>query len=143
MDILLVEDSSSDAYLLKELFAGKANAPIIHWVVDGYHALDFMYQRREHAQASRPDMILLDLNMPRINGYEVLKELKTNPSFASIPVVILTTSKSPLDYSQCKVLGADDCLTKPHSLKEYEMLVQKLLDWATLRLNPLQKQVSH
>lgn len=143
MDILLVEDSSSDAYLLKELFAGKANAPMIHWVVDGYHALDYVFQRREYEEAKRPDIILLDLNLPRISGYEVLKELKNTPTFADIPVIILTTSTAPLDHSQCKALGADICLSKPHGLKDYEELVQKLMSWATLRLDEPKKQSVH
>ena len=134
MDILLVEDNSSDAYLLKELFVRRENAPTIHWVVDGYHALDYLFQRREYNDALRPDMIVLDLNLPRVSGYEVLKELKKNPTFADIPTIILTTSRDPLDHTQCKALGADICLSKPHGLKDYEDLVQRLMSWASLRV---------
>ena len=136
MDILLVEDNSSDAYLLKELFARNQNPPMIHWVVDGYHALDYVFKRREYEEASRPDIIVLDLNLPRINGYEVLKELKTNSPFADIPIIILTTSRNPLDHTQFKALGADICLSKPHGIKDYEELVQRLISWASLRLAP-------
>jgi len=134
MDILLVEDSSADAYLLKEVLARKQYAPEIHWVIDGYRALDYVFQRREYHDAQRPDMIVLDLNLPRITGYEVLKELKSNADFAAIPVIILTTSRDPLDHTQCKTLGADMCLSKPHIIKEYEDMVQRMMDWANLRL---------
>lgn len=142
MDILLVEDSSSDAYLLKELFTRKADAPEIHWVVDGYHALDYVYQRREYSHAKRPDVIVLDLNLPRISGYEVLKELKSTPPFADIPIIILTTSRSPLDHTQCAALGADMCLSKPHAIKEYEELVQRLINWANLRVSAVTEKKS-
>lgn len=134
MDILLVEDNSSDASLLKEIFARKPVAPEIHWVTDGYDALDFLFQRKAFVHADRPDMILLDLNLPRINGYEVLREIKDSPHFAAIPVVILTTSINPLDHTQCKTLGADICLSKPHNLRGYEEMVQRLMNWAALGL---------
>jgi len=134
MNILLVEDNSADAYLLTEMFAKKREAPEIHWVTDGYFALDYMFQRADYAQANRPDLILLDLNLPRINGYEVLKEIKDNAKFASIPVIILTTSRDPLDHAQCKTLGADMCLSKPHGIKDYERMVQLMMEWTALRL---------
>jgi len=134
MDILLVEDSSADAYLLKEVLARKEYAPEIHWVIDGYRALDYIFQRREYQHAPRPDIIVLDLNLPRITGYEVLKELKADTHFSNIPVVILTTSRDPLDRAQCEALGADMCLSKPHIIKEYEDMVQRMMDWANNRL---------
>src|SRR5687767_4777264 len=107
VNILLVEDNSADAYLLSEGFAKTKNAPAVHWVQDGYQALDYVFKRKEYQNAARPDMILLDRNMPRINGFEVLKELKKNSALSTIPVIILTTSRDPLDHSQCKALGAD------------------------------------
>lgn len=130
MNILLVEDNSADACLLTELFARKGPEAAIHWVTNGYDALDYVFRRKQYGMATPPDLILLDLNMPRINGYEVLRELKENPQAASIPVIILTTSPDPLDYSQCKALGADTCLCKPHGLRDYEALVQQLLGMA-------------
>ncbi|MDE3059927.1 MAG: response regulator [Pseudomonadota bacterium] len=134
MDILLVEDNKSDAFLLKELFAKKSNAPEIHWVVDGYDALDYVFRRKQYQDAPRPDVILLDLKLPRISGYEVLKQIKSVPGYADIPVVILTTSLNPLDHTQCKALGADICLSKPYGLKDYESMVQRLMSWAALRV---------
>jgi CheY-like chemotaxis protein len=135
MDILLVEDSSADAYLLTEVFTRKESGAEIHWVTDGYHALDYVHQRRAYEHVRQPDLILLDLNLPRINGYEVLKELKENGALSHIPVVILTTSRDPLDHSQCKALGADICLSKPHGIKEYEEMVQKMINWVALRVD--------
>lgn len=134
MDILLVEDNSADAYLLTEIFSRQSQASSIHWVSDGYDALDYIMQKEKYQYAMRPDMILLDLNMPRISGYEVLREMKGNASLHDIPVIILTTSRDPLDHTQCKALGADICLSKPHGLKEYEEMVQRVMSWAALRL---------
>jgi chemotaxis family two-component system response regulator Rcp1 len=136
MDILLVEDSSADAYLLTEMISKRPSAPDIHWVMDGHDALDYVFQRKEYEHVARPDVIVLDLNMPRINGFEFLKELKKNPPLADIPVVILTTSRDPLDHTQCKALGADMCLSKPHGLRDYDDLIQRLIGWASLRVHP-------
>jgi len=134
MHILLVEDSNADAYLLTEIFSRIPDAPAINWVTDGYDALDYVYQREKYAQARRPDFILLDLNLPRVDGFEVLKELKENPFFATIPIVILTTSRNPLDLSQSKALGADMCLSKPHAIRDYEDMVRSLIHWASLHV---------
>lgn len=126
MNILLVEDNPADMRMLKDLFEETAKPPTLAWVTDGYEALDYVFQRKEYTSATPPDVILLDLGLPRINGYEVLWELKQDPAHQSIPVVILTTSCSPLDKTQCESLGADIYLSKPHSLKGYEELVQQL-----------------
>src|SRR5690349_2382344 len=132
MNILLVEDNSADAFLLTEMFSKREKRAKIHRVADGYDALDYLFQREQYGDARRPDIILLDLNLPRINGYRVLKELKENTPLAKIPVVILTTSRDPLDHTQCKALGADICLSKPHGLKGYEEMVERLMQWAVL-----------
>ena len=116
------------------MFAIQNKAADIHWVHDGYEALEYLLQNDKYAHACRPDLILLDLNMPRISGFEVLKKVKDNSHLASIPVIILTTSRDPLDHTQCKSLGADMCLTKPHALKDYETLVNQLMNWAALAI---------
>jgi len=135
MDILLVEDNGADAYLLTEIFTRHSPGAEIHWVTDGHAALDYVLRQDKYRDAPRPDLILLDLNMPRISGYEVLKEMKMNPSVENIPVIILTTSRDPLDHTQCKTLGADICLSKPHGLREYEEIVKRMISWAALRLS--------
>lgn len=132
MDILLVEDNSSDAYLLKEVFATQVKNANIHWVASGYEALDYLHRRKDYEQAARPDIILLDINMPRISGFEVLKDIKANTPLADIPTVIITTSRDPLDHTQCKALGADMCLSKPQGLKDYQLIVQQLMNWVPL-----------
>jgi len=135
MKILLVEDSSADAYLLKGVMAKTANSPDIDWVPDGTHGLDYVFQRNQYAHAERPDMILLDLNMPRVSGYEMLTRLKAHPSLSTIPVIILTTSRDPSEHTQCKTMGADMCLSKPSALRDYEDMVQRIMRWAFLRLH--------
>ena len=135
MRILLVEDSGADAYLLKGVMAENASSPDIDWVPDGAHGLDYVFQRKQYTYAKRPDVILLDLNMSRISGYEMLSKLKADPSLSTIPVIILTTSHDPSEHTQCKTLGADMCLSKPAALKDYEDMVQRIMSWAFLRLN--------
>lgn len=127
MNILLVEDNPSEVRLMKELMEGEGKELTIEWVRDGFEALEFMYKRNEFDAANTPDVVLLDLGLPRINGYNVLKELKLNATFAHIPVVILTTSRNPLDRDQCNALGADSYFPKPRTLKEFEMMVHQLL----------------
>jgi two-component system, chemotaxis family, response regulator Rcp1 len=123
MDILLVEDNPSDARMLTELLEEKGNAATMHWVKDGYQALDFVTK-----DARRPDVILLDLGLPRISGYEVLKKLKDDGGLSDIPVVILTTSRDPLDSEQCLALGADTFISKPFNLKGFEELAGQLMN---------------
>src|SRR5690606_9449816 len=97
------------------------------WVTNGHDALDYVYSRNDYSGAETPDVILLDLGLPRITGYDVLKQLKQNPAFANIPVLIFSTSCNPLDCSQCEALGADGYISKPNNLKGYEELANKLL----------------
>lgn len=125
MNILLVEDNEADAYLLMEFFE-KYNVDGIRWVTDGRAALDFVAQKGEYSGSPRPDVILMDLGLPRISGYDALKKLKDDPSYANIPVVVLTTSCNPLDQRQCMDLGANAFFSKPHNLKGYEELTHKL-----------------
>jgi CheY-like chemotaxis protein len=127
MNILLVEDNPADMRLLKDFFAEAVHPPAMHWVTDGYEALDYISQRNGYEAAIQPDIILLDLGLPRINGYQVLKDLKSDPKYSHIPIVILTTSRNPLDRSQCDAMGADMFLSKPRSLKDYEAMLDKLL----------------
>jgi chemotaxis family two-component system response regulator Rcp1 len=126
VDILLVEDNHADAYLLKELLAEKDSPPELHWAANGREALDFVYRREGYREAKRPDLILLDLGLPVISGYDLLKELKGQSGYADIPVFVLTTSSNPSDSDRCLSLGADGFLTKPSNLEGYRALVQKL-----------------
>ncbi|MEV0569273.1 response regulator [Dactylosporangium sp. NPDC050588] len=90
--ILLVEDDAGDELMAREAFADDALDSHLHVARDGEQALDFLYRRGEHVDAPRPDFILLDLNLPRVDGREVLRQIKSDAAVASIPVVVLTTS---------------------------------------------------
>lgn len=125
MNILLVEDNEADAYLLMEFFE-KHKVPHIDWVTDGRAALDFVSQAGDYTASARPDVILMDLGLPRISGYDALKRLKDSPNYRDIPIVVLTTSCNPLDERQCMDLGANAFFSKPHNLKGYEELTHRL-----------------
>lgn len=140
MQILLVEDNPADMCLLKDLFEETGSDCALQWVTDGYEALDYVYHRNGYDNAKRPDVILLDLGLPRIDGYDVLKELKKTTDYATIPIIILTTSRNPLDRSQCERLGADGFLSKPYNLKGYEQLVQQLVNMEIPRVISRQRE---
>jgi CheY-like chemotaxis protein len=127
MKIVLVEDSSGDATLISEFFSEEKNAPHIEWVTDGREALDYVFRQGKYAQAAKPDVILLDLALPRVSGYEALRQLKNQSPYSDIPVIVLTTSYNPVDQKNCMGLGADGYYSKPSSLQGYEDLVQTLI----------------
>lgn len=122
--ILLVEDSASDAELTIDALGGSRVRHEIHRVCDGLEALDFLYQRGPYRGVPRPQLILLDLNMPRMNGYELLGELKHSDELAIIPVVVLTTSSSEQDIVRSYQLRANCYVSKPVALDEFLAAVQ-------------------
>lgn len=128
MKILLVEDNHSDASLFMELVAECKDPPSVHWVTDGYEALDFFLSLGKLPPSEHPDVVLLDLGLPRISGYDVMLKLKSHPQHAKIPIVVLTTSRSPLDYSQCEKLGCKATLSKPSNLHGYREMVEQLVN---------------
>jgi CheY-like chemotaxis protein len=112
LDILLVEDNPADMRLTQEaLKEGKVFCKL-HWVKDGVEAMDFLHRRGEFEQATRPDLILLDLNLPRMDGREVLASIKADTKLRRIPVVILTTSKAEEDIIRSYDLYANCYMTK-------------------------------
>jgi two-component system, chemotaxis family, response regulator Rcp1 len=113
VDILLVEDSPADVLITREAFAEFRVMNTLHVVEDGVEALAFLNQEGKYASFPRPDLILLDLNLPRKNGREVLAEIKADPRFKSIPVVILTTSHSEKDVLQAYDQHANCYIVKP------------------------------
>lgn len=119
VEILLVEDSPSDANLaIKELKKSKL-ANNIHWVEDGETAVDYVRQQGEYAKAARPDLILLDLNLPGMDGREVLEIVKSEPNLKRIPVVVLTTSADEQDILKAYNLNANCYITKPVDLQQF------------------------
>ena len=113
VDILLVEDSPADVLITREAFAEFRLTNTLHVVEDGVEALAFLNQDGKYASVPHPDLILLDLNLPRKNGREVLVEIKADPRFKSIPVVILTTSHSEQDVLQAYDQHANCYIVKP------------------------------
>lgn len=122
-DILLVEDSPADVRLTQEAFReGKIEARL-HVVKDGVEAMSYLYKRAPYAGAVRPDLIFLDLNMPRKNGREVLAEIKANENLKTIPVVILTTSSAQEDIIDTYSLHCNCYVVKPVDLEEFNRVI--------------------
>ena len=119
-EILLVEDDPADAGLAKRALKNGKMLCHVHHVRDGVEALDFLHRRGEaNAAAPRPDLILLDLNMPRMDGRHVLQEMKKDPELCSIPVVVLTTSDVDRDVAASYMLGANSFVTKPMDMENF------------------------
>ncbi|MDS0473837.1 response regulator [Natrinema sp. 1APR25-10V2] len=117
--ILLVEDNPGDVRLTKEAFKQGRIENDLHVVSDGIEALDFLTQRGDYADAPRPDLILLDLNLPGKDGEDVLEELKDDPALRSIPVIVLTSSRAEEDVVKSYELHANAYLTKPVDPDEF------------------------
>ena len=133
IEILLVEDNPGDVRLIKEaLRDGKVwNNP--HVVTDGEAALDFVYRRGPFGDAPRPDLVLLDLNLPKKDGREVLAVIKSDPDLKRIPVVVLTTSKEEEDVLRAYNLAANCYVTKPVEFDEFMKVIQAIEDfWLTI-----------
>nr|WP_210404653.1 response regulator [Chroococcidiopsis sp. TS-821] len=114
--ILMADDDEDDCMLAREAFSESRLANDLHFVRDGEELMDYLHQRGRYAAANsapRPGLILLDLNMPRKDGREALKEIKADPNLRQIPVVVLTTSKAEEDIYRSYDLGANSFITKP------------------------------
>lgn len=112
-DLVLVEDNPGDVRLVEEAFKDAHLVNTLHVVTDGDEALDFIYQRDEYTDAPRPDLVLLDWNLPHTSGEEVLAELKGDEALRSIPVIVLTGSQAQEDVSKSYDLQANAYVTKP------------------------------
>jgi len=133
IEILLVEDNPGDVRLTREaLKEGKVYSNL-HTVKDGVEAMDFLHHRGKYKAVPRPDIILLDLNLPKKDGREVLQEIKTDDRLKRIPVVVLTTSKAEEDVLRTYNLHANCYVTKPVDLEKF-MVVVKTIDvfWLTV-----------
>lgn len=126
LHVLLVEDNPADVTLLEELLEEGRYHVSLYCLNNGYDALDFLQRRQNYSAAPSPDAILLDLGLPRMNGYEVLARIRKTSGFDAIPVIVLTTSRDPKDKALCLSLGAQEFLSKPYNLEDYEVLVDHL-----------------
>ncbi len=133
VEILLVEDNPADVRLTKEaLKEGKVYSNL-HWAKDGVEALEFLRRQGKHAGAPRPDIVLLDLNLPKKDGREVLQEIKNDENLKRIPVVILTTSKAEEDVLRSYNLHANCYVTKPVDLEKFIVVVKSIdMFWLTV-----------
>jgi len=126
MEVLLVEDSLGDVRLTREAFKTAKVLVNMHVASDGTEAMAFLRREQGHADAPRPDLILLDLNLPKKDGREVLEEIKQSPTLKSIPVVILTTSASDADILKSYMLHANCYITKPVDLAGFLNVVKSI-----------------
>jgi CheY-like chemotaxis protein len=129
IDVLLVEDDPGDVVLIREAFEFNNVHNALHVVSDGVEALDFLYRRNEHAGAPRPHLVLLDLNLPRKDGREVLEEVKADESLRTIPIVVLTTSEAAEDVLRSYDLHANAYVTKPVDFERFIEVVRMIDDF--------------
>jgi CheY-like chemotaxis protein len=141
IEVLLVEDSPGDVRLTQEAFRDANTAIHLHVAIDGVEAMAFLKREGTHIHVPRPDLILLDLNLPKMDGREVLAHIKEDPSLKMIPTVILTTSEAEADIVRSYELQANCYLNKPVQLEEFENLVKSINDfWLTKVKLPQQKK---
>ena len=124
MEVLLVEDSPGDVRLTQEAFREANDAVKLHVAWDGVEAMDFLKQQGKYRDAPRPDLVLLDLNHPKMDGREVLAEIKNDEKLKRIPVVVLTTSKSKADVLKAYGLHANCYIVKPVDFEKFAEVVR-------------------
>jgi CheY-like chemotaxis protein len=129
VDVLLVEDDPGDVLMTREAFEHYRIRNELHVVGDGEQAMHFLRRDGDYANAPRPGLILLDLNLPRRNGHEVLAELKSDPDLLSIPVVVLTTSQAEEDILRSYTLHANAYISKPVDFERFIDVVRQIDDF--------------
>ena len=127
--ILLVEDDPGDVLMTREAFEDHKVHNELHVVNDGEQAMAFLRQEGEYADHPRPDLVLLDLNLPRMDGREVLNAIKSDPDLSSIPVVVLTTSEAEDDVQRSYSLHANAYVTKPVDFERFISVVRQIDDF--------------
>jgi chemotaxis family two-component system response regulator Rcp1 len=133
VEILLVEDNPADVRLTQEALKEGKVYNNLHWAKDGVEALEFLHRKGKYAEAPRPDIILLDLNLPKKDGREVLQDIKNDERLKRIPVVILTTSKAEEDVLKSYNLHANCYVTKPVDLEQFIVVVKSIdMFWLTV-----------
>ncbi len=136
IEIFLVEDNAGDVRLTREAFADAKVPNRLHVVHDGIAALQFLRKEMPYADAPDPDLVLLDLNIPKLSGFEVLELIKSAPQFKRIPVIILTSSKADCDVLRCYNSYANSYVTKPANFDQYMQVVATIDEFwlSTVRL---------
>lgn len=137
MEILLIEDSLSSARLTIGALKKSEIQHRLTWLIDGEDALEFLNRSKKYVHAPRPDLILLDLSLPKKDGRELLQEIKSQNSLKAIPVVVLTGSTSEKDQQQTEQLNVEGYLTKPVDIAKFSLLVKQLVKfWQEDMLHP-------
>ncbi|MEW9546821.1 response regulator [Nonomuraea sp. NPDC050783] len=126
IEVLLVEDDPGDELITREAFEDNKIHNNLHVVRDGLEALDFLYRRGGYADAPRPDLVLLDLNLPKYDGRQVLEKIKGDPELRAIPVVVLTTSSAEEDILRSYDLFANAYVTKPVDLDRFLTVIRQI-----------------
>ncbi len=126
MNLLLVEDNPGDVRLTQEALMQNQLDLKLHVAFDGEQALDFLYKKGEHETAPRPDLILMDINIPKYSGIEVLERIKKDAALKKIPVVMLTTSDTNNDVSKCYELGANAYTIKPLDFENFINMINSI-----------------
>jgi len=129
IEVLLVEDDPGDVLMTREAFEDYKVTNKLHVVQDGADAMAFLRREGEYADVPRPDLVLLDLNLPRMDGREVLQAIKSDPTLASIPVVVLTTSEADEDVLRSYSLHANAYVTKPVDFERFIEVVRQIDDF--------------
>lgn len=138
INILLVEDNPADVNMMRETLEESEVAATLHVVSDGEEAMAFLHRQGEFAAAPRPDLVLLDIGLPKKNGLEVLAEIKGDPALRRIPVIMLTTSKAEEDILRSYDLHANSYITKPVHLDGFLQMVRLIKEFwfGTVKLPP-------
>jgi CheY-like chemotaxis protein len=126
ISVLLVDDDPGDVLLVREAFEDHKVGNLLSVVSDGVEAMEYVRGQGSYGQAVRPDLILLDLNLPRKSGIEVLEEIKTDASLSTIPVVVLTTSEAEEDIVRAYKLHANAYITKPVDFEQFSRIVHQI-----------------
>lgn len=124
IDILVVDDHPADRRLTEEIFASCEISNTVNTAADGEEALRYLRREGEHSEASRPDLILLDLDLPGVGGNEVLSEIKDDPALSRIPVIALSTSVADRDVLATYANRANACVRKPANLQEFTAMIR-------------------
>lgn len=133
VEILMVEDDKEDVLLTQEALKDAKMSNILHVVNNGDEAMEYLQRRGQFSQAERPDLIIMDLNLPGMNGKEILGEIKKDSQLSTIPVVILTTSDANKEISECYRLRANCFIHKPVDLDQFLHVIKSIEDfWLTI-----------
>ena len=128
-EVLLVDDNPADVDLTKEVLGKSKWRFHVHAVNDGAEAISFLHREGKYEKVPSPDLVVLDLNLPRKDGRQVLAEVKADESLAKIPVIIFTTSEASSDIMRCYQLGANCYLRKPGNLTDFVAIVKSMADF--------------